>query len=116
MGSSLGGAALGGASSALVGNLLSEVCPLFSLYYSFRSDTLTDQLIVQIEKLFRRDEGMQRRAPLFSSKPSTSSSGGTGTALLGSAIGGAASGAVGNLLNEVCSNSFFAGNNDPIAD
>lgn len=86
------------ASKTAVGDLLSKIESFFR-----RSD-------VPVQEKMRRGEvldklaGMQRRSPLSLSKPSGSSSsstGGTGTALLGSAVGGAASGLVGNILNEI---------------
>lgn len=85
------------ASNTIVGDLLSKIESFFR-----RSDVVEEKMR-RGEEVLDKLAGMQRRSPLSLSKPSTStsSSGGTGTALLGSAVGGAASGLVGNLLNEI---------------
>lgn len=77
-GSGIGGAVAGGAASAVVGNLLSE-----------------------IESLFRRDDEMLE-ARAFSLKPSSAPKPASSGSGIGSAVaGGAASAAVGNILTKI---------------
>lgn len=82
------------------------------------STTFVNGLLEKIEDILKRDDitlpltrddlvaetaGMHRRSPFSFSRPSTStvksSGSATGTVLLGSAAGGAASAVVGNVLN-----------------
>ena len=94
----VGGAVAGGAASAVVGNLLNRERSPGSF---IRSQIITQASCAEIESLFRREaelEVLQRRA--ISVKPS-SSSGSSGSGIGAAVAGGAASGAVGNLLNKI---------------
>jgi hypothetical protein len=95
--STVGGAVAGGATSAVVGNLLNRKLSRDDSFIWAQS--LTQLPFAEIESLFRREAQLHSRVSVEPSDDDDDDSSGSG--ITSAVAGGAASAVVGNLLNKI---------------